>query len=293
MKFKNMRKAAPAAAAFVILAIAGFITFVMADEKQEIPDHSGFESCQPCHAEEHDMWQASNHGKAVRSIAYRNPAATDCSGCHSYEKSNDGRQNVMPDGVQNEAYHRISCLACHTRQENESDHRLVMDPAKLCETCHFQRSVFWGTGARGIQDVRNFHSGVLCVSCHMTEGNHNMRVIRPDDPGLTGDRQDTCTACHMDDNREARIEQIQEWQSMYGESMESLLEDVAFIEGVLREKPDLLSDSLKTKFDDVKYNLSILEKDGSKGFHNFVLSLEITSQAARSLKEIKAAINGK
>ena len=124
----------------------------------------------------------------------------------------------------------------------------------------------------------------------MTEGNHRMKVLRPDDPGLTEKRLDTCTACHKDNNREARVEQIQEWQSTYDESMGPLLADVKAIEAALKDKAGLLDASLKSKFDDVKANLAILEKDGSRGFHNFVFSLEITSLAAADLKEIKAAI---
>jgi hypothetical protein len=42
-------------------------------------------------------------------------------------------------------------------------------------------------------------------------------------------------------------------------------------------------------FCDVKANFSLLEKDGSRGFHNFVFSLEVTSMAAGDLKKIKAA----
>ena len=147
-----------------------------------------------------------------------------------------------------------------------------------------------GVGAKGIEEARNFHSGVPCVSCHMSEGNHQMKVIRPDDPGLTDKRLDTCTACHMDNNREARVRQINEWQSTYDENMAPLLADVKTIEAALQKTPGLLSAPVKAKFDDVKSNLSILEKDGSRGFHNFVFSLEITSLAAGDLKEIKAAI---
>ena len=117
-----------------------------------------------------------------------------------------------------------------------------------------------------------------------------MKVIRPDDPALTGKRQDTCTACHMDNNREARIGQIQEWQSTYAENMTPLLADIKTIEAALKKTPALLNPALKAKFEDVKANLSILEKDGSRGFHNFVFQMEITSQAAGDLKEIKAAI---
>jgi hypothetical protein len=72
--------------------------------------------------------------------------------------------------------------------------------------------------------------------------------------------------------------------------MAPLLADVKTIEAALKKKPGLLSPSLKSKYDDVTANLSILEKDGSRGFHNFVFSLEITSLAADDLKKIKAAI---
>ncbi len=120
-----------------------------------------------------------------------------------------------------------------------------------------------------------------------------MKVLRPDDPGLTEGRVDTCTACHMDNNREARVEQIQEWQSTYAENMAPLLADLERIEAVLKKQPGVLDGSLKSRLDDVKANLSILEKDGSRGFHNFVFSLEITSLAADALKEIKAAIQAK
>jgi len=124
----------------------------------------------------------------------------------------------------------------------------------------------------------------------MTEGNHRMQVLRPDDPGLTDERPDTCTACHKDNNREARVRQIQEWQGMYEENMAPLLADVEAIKAALEKTPGLLDAALKSKFEDVKANLALLDKDGSRGFHNFVLLLEISSLSSGDLKEIKAAI---
>jgi hypothetical protein len=282
-------------AAFILagifgISIAGLITLVIAEEKKEIPDHTSFQSCQACHAEKHDMWEASKHGTAIRLIALNNPASTDCGGCHSNKGSEAGQQDTAAGSTKKESYHKVSCLACHGRQKTEYDHRIVMDPEKLCDLCHAQRSIFWGHGAKGIEDSRNFHSGVPCIGCHMTEGNHKMKVLRPDDPGLTEKRLDTCTACHKDNNREARVEQIQEWQSTYDENMAPLLADVKTIEAALKKTPGLLNASLKSKFDDVKANISLLEKDGSRGFHNFVFSLEVTSLAADGLTEIKAAI---
>jgi predicted CXXCH cytochrome family protein len=287
MNIQNRWKTAIIYAGIVSLSIAGIITSVIADEKKDIPDHTGFQSCQACHAEKLSMWEVSGHGKAISRIANNNPAATDCSGCHS---SNRLEVKQITDGANKESFHKASCLACHSRQKSEFSHRLVKDPEKLCDLCHTQRSVFWGKGAKGIDDLRNYHSGVPCVSCHMTEGNHRMKVLRPDDPGLSEKRLDTCTACHQDNNREARVRQLKEYQSTYDENMAPLLADVKEVEAALEKNPNALSPPLKSKFVDVKANLSLMEKDGSRGFHNFVLSLEIASQAAANLKEIKAAI---
>jgi hypothetical protein len=275
-------------AAILILSF-GFVALVIAEEKT-IPDHTSFQACQPCHAEKSSMWESSSHGKSIRQLVNNTAGATDCSGCHSSKRPEAGQQASKTDGAPKESHHKAACLACHKQQKTEFAHRLTMDPEKLCDVCHTQRAIFWGKGAKGVEDSRNFHSGVSCVSCHMTEGNHKMKVLRPDDPGLTGKRQDTCTSCHMDNNREARVRQIQEWQSTYDENMTPLLADVKKIDEALKKSPGTLNADLKTKFDDVKFNLALLEKDGSRGFHNFVFMLEITSMASTDLKEIKAAI---
>jgi len=290
MNKHNGWNAALICAGIVIVLTAGCVAVVIAQDNKEIPDHSSFPSCQACHAEKDTMWEASNHGKAIRLFANNNTAATDCAGCHSSAMPKTGQQDTIVDKAKTDSFHKVACLACHARQKSSYDHRVVMDPEKLCDTCHAQRAVFWGKGAKGIEDSRNFHSGVPCISCHMTEGNHRMKVLRPDDPGLTEKRLDTCTACHKDNNREARVQQIQEWQSTYDENMAPLLADVKAIEAALKKTPGLLDASLQSKFDDVKANLVLLEKDGSRGFHNFVFSLEITSLASGGLKEVKAAI---
>ena len=289
MNKSNRSNGALFSAGLFSIMIAGCVVFGIASEK-EIPDHTGFQSCRDCHAEKQSMWETSNHGKAIAQITNNKPAATDCVGCHSSRRLEAGQQNTTGSSAEKESFHKISCLACHTRQKSKYDHWIVMDPEELCELCHTQRSVFWGKGAKGIEDSRNFHSGVPCISCHMSEGNHKMKVLRPDDPGLTEKRVDTCTACHKDNNREARVQQIQEWQSTYDENMAPLLADVKTIEAALQKNPNAIKAPLKSKFENVKVNLSILEKDGSRGFHNFAFMLEITSLASGDLKAIKAAI---
>jgi predicted CXXCH cytochrome family protein len=284
-----MNKRIPGKAYFLFnstLTLAVWAAFAAAAEKKEIPDHASFQSCQACHAEKASMWEASGHGKAVAPGANIKPGATDCKSCHAPRNN----EVAKPENTGNDSFHKIACLACHGRQKSEFAHKLVMDPETLCTVCHTQKPIFLGYGAKGIEDSRNFHSGVPCVSCHMSEGNHKMKVLRPDDPGLTEKRLDTCTTCHKDNNREGRVHQIQEWQSTYDEKMTVLRADLKVIEEALKKKPGRLNAALKSKLDDVNANLSLLEKDGSRGFHNFVFMLEITGNAADDLKKIKAAL---
>jgi len=124
----------------------------------------------------------------------------------------------------------------------------------------------------------------------MTEANHLMKVIRPDDPDLADKRADTCTTCHKDNNRKARSAQLQQWQASYREKMDALQADLKTVSTALKEKPDIPSAELKTKFNDVRGNLSILVRDGSRSAHNHDYALEIMKLAGKDLSEIKAAL---
>jgi predicted CXXCH cytochrome family protein len=90
----------------------------------------------------------------------------------------------------------ITCIACHNPHNSENPHQLVADPENLCTSCHFQGAVLKGKGAEGVEETRSLHTAITCIECHMTESNHLMRVLRPDDPDLAEDRTDSCSACH-------------------------------------------------------------------------------------------------
>ena len=159
----NIRNVAFISAGIVSVLAVGFFALIFAQEEKVIPDHSSLEFCQPCHAEKHSMWETSNHAKAIRQIAGFDPSVSDCGGCHSTIGSEAKSQNTTVDSIGEESFHKISCLACHARQETEYDHRIVMDPGKLCDVCHTQRAVFWGKGAKGIEDSRIYHSGIALL----------------------------------------------------------------------------------------------------------------------------------
>jgi predicted CXXCH cytochrome family protein len=242
------------------------------------------------HLRNFNMWEASGHSKALSRIVNNSQATADCYGCHSAEGFAAKLQGKKVDIAQKGSFNTLSCVACHDPHNSDNPRQLVVEANKLCVSCHTQEAVLKGQGARGIEDIRSVHSAVSCVSCHMTEGNHLMKVIRPDDPDLSEKRADTCTACHKDNNRKGRAEQLHVWQAEYKEKMDALQADVNSVSAALKEKPDLLNAELKKKFGDLRFNLSILTRDRSQSAHNLDYALEIMAAASRDLKELKVAV---
>jgi len=184
----------------------------------------------------------------------------------------------------------ISCVVCHNPHHSDNPSQLYVKPEKLCNECHFQDAVLKGKGAKGIEDTRSLHTPIPCISCHMTEGNHLMKVLRPDNPDLAENRTDSCSDCHEVKDRKIRAHQIKDWEAWYREAMDPIQEDLKTVEIALNKNPDLLNEELKTKLEDINANLSIIIKDGSNGVHNLDYALEIMALAKRHLREIKKAI---
>jgi len=273
------------AAAVVLFLITG-----LSAQEKSIPDHSSLTDCRMCHAETYKMWETAGHSKALASAVKVPSADADCIGCHSLEGFMAKLQGTKVDLAQKENFHPITCVACHKPGSKDNPKQLIKDSEKLCNECHTQRAVLEGKGAKGIEDTRSFHSGVKCISCHMSEKNHDMKLFRPDDPKVTEDHLDTCTRCHKDNNRKMRAKQLPEWLEFYKEAMDPIEADMRTISARLKEKPDMLNADLKAKLSDVRANLFILQRDASLGAHNLDFALEIMAKASKDIKEIKAAI---
>jgi predicted CXXCH cytochrome family protein len=283
---------------FVILAgVTVFVIPAAADDEKEAAANGGSQACISCHdsaanqARQYDMRRTSAHSKALSLVIQNTQASSDCYSCHSEEGFKAKLQGTKVDMALKENFHTVTCSTCHNIPHNgKYPHQLVTNSEDLCSSCHTQRAVLQGRGAKGIDETRSFHSDVECISCHMSEGNHLMKLIRPDDPELSEKRQDTCTACHKDNNRAARARQLNEWQSTYKEQMDPLQADLKAVSAALKERPGLLNDTMKGKLNDLRTNLSILTRDKSRAAHNIDFALEIMSSAAKNLAEIKAAL---
>jgi predicted CXXCH cytochrome family protein len=265
----------------------------IADDKKEsnLP-----EACIACHesggnfVRNQGMWKTSGHSKSLSAIIENNQASPDCYGCHSDEGFKAKRVGKKVDVSLKQTFNPVTCTTCHNfPHDGKYPRQLVDDPESLCTSCHTQRNILQGKGAKGIEEARSFHSAVDCISCHMSETNHRMKVIRPDDPDVSDKRMDTCTTCHKDNNRKARVAQLTGWQSTYKEKMDSLQADLNAISAAVKQNPELLDAPMKQKLADVRFNLSLLTRDGSRGSHNIDLTAEIFSIASKDLQAIKSA----
>ncbi len=242
------------------------------------------------HLRNYNMWGASVHSKALGLIIKNERAAADCYGCHSAEGFAAKLQSKKIDITRKESLNTLTCVACHDAHNSEYPRQLVMDPERLCASCHTQEAMLKGNAAKGIEETKSPHSGIGCIKCHMTEGNHLMKVIRPDDPDLAEKRADSCTACHKDKNKKDRAAHLQEWQASYSKNMDALQADMKTIGAALKDKPDLLTADLKAKLNTARSNLFALTNDHSRSAHNFEYATKIMSQAGKDLEEVKTAL---
>jgi predicted CXXCH cytochrome family protein len=267
-----------------------FIAFILVAFVDGVPAVRAAQDSTSDRAEIQKMWEASGHSKALGLIINNEKASADCYACHSAEGFAAKLQGKKVDLANKASFSTLTCAACHDFGNSSIPFKLVMDSEILCNSCHSQQAVLKGKGAAGIGETRSFHSAVPCVSCHMTDRNHLMKVIRPDDPNLSDKRVDTCTKCHRDNNRKAREAQIQEWQSLYKQNMDALEPDLKVISDALNKKADALSPEMKKKYNDARNNISILVRDHSRGAHNIDYTAEIFDLAGKDIRAVKAAL---
>lgn len=243
------------------------------------------------HLRNYNMWKASGHGNSLSLIVNNERATADCYGCHSAEGFMAKQKGESLDLSRKASFHSISCVACHDPHNNSNPAQLVMDSQKLCASCHTQDRMLQGAGARDVENTRSYHSDLECVQCHMTEANHLMKVIRPDAPDLAENRPDSCTSCHKDSDKKSEAGFLQGIQNTFTKRMEALQTDLQTIAAAVKTNPSLLNSELKPKLDSARMNLSLLQRDGSRGVHNFEYATKVMDKAQKDIESIKAKIN--
>ena len=265
------------------------------------------------HWRQYPLWAASAHATAVTSLESSDHTGNYCYKCHAAEAFKDEMINGKAfDPKQHAAYSAVSCVACHDPHNSAEQAQLRMPADQLCIACHNgsipeggtvkagtevhhpMKEMLTGYGAIGIAPTKGAHSGLTCVECHMTEGNHLMKVITPEDILSLGNttRKDSCTACHAHANStpESRAVYLELWTESVTTRLEAIKGDVAYVDAKLKANTNGLTGDALAKYQAAKTNASFVEADASKGAHNFEYAIKILTAAQKEITAARAAV---
>jgi len=150
------------------------------------------ETCAACHEKQVDQFTAGKHAKAwvamkaMPTMHWQPMALTEgmkgCGGCHKQGLKSD--EEIKKLSEQGGTYGNASCDVCHTR--HLFSRKEALQP-QSCRTCHMgidhpqwemysssKHGVRFDLKQRGVldQDV----AAPTCQTCHMQEGNHEVRT---------------------------------------------------------------------------------------------------------------------
>lgn len=252
---------------------------------------------------QYPLWEKSAHATAMLSLSSSDHAGEHCFKCHSSEALQGALAGQKAPSDHAQYTDGVSCSACHDPHNSTNEGQLRMPKEELCIYCHtaslpegqsFQAGkeihhpmaeMLAGRGAIGVAPTTGAHSELTCTDCHMTEGNHLMRVVKPSEVVGTA-RKDTCTSCHTDSSAESRAVYLEMWQESTERRLEDARDDMALISASL----NALTASQKAEFDAAKTNLSFVEADASKGVHNFEYSIKVLNSVTKTFSDLRKAI---
>jgi len=258
------------------------------------------------------MWEASAHANATNLLIARGDhylERQECIKCHSTSaglmiadgQTFDPKKHLVNDGV--------SCVACHDPHNSTNPGQLRMEPQALCLSCHSvarggepvaqigtvraphspQGDMLQGISAIGVAPTKGPHSELSCIECHMTEGNHLMKVIEPADVIGTA-RKDSCSSCHTNSTPESRDIYLSLWQDSVNARIAAVKADVTYIDAIVKARPDALGAD-KAAYENARANYWYVEKDKSGGAHNFEYAIKVISSAQKEISRIKASLS--
>ncbi|HWI50705.1 MAG TPA: ammonia-forming cytochrome c nitrite reductase subunit c552 [Symbiobacteriaceae bacterium] len=256
-------------------------------------------------------WAISGHANATNLLAERGESylnRQECIKCHSTAAGKmiaEGKTFVASKDMVNDG---VSCVACHDPHGSNNPASLKMDAQALCMSCHSvarggapvaqigttraphspQGDMVQGISAIGVAPTKGPHSEVGCIECHMTDANHEFKIVKPADViGTT--RKDSCSACHTNSSPEARDVYLTMWEESINAKVAAVKADVAIIDAAVKANPNVLG-TKKADYENARANYWMVEKDNSKGAHNFEYAIKVITKAQKDITAIKTAI---
>jgi hypothetical protein len=240
--------------------------------------------CQRCHSNE------PKHGETTLSI-------NDCRTCHHPDRSINCTTCHEWGPTQATAYETVDflhshhsveqgmdCLLCHELKEGTFAISRKMDcfschhpmETSSCQDCHqVQSQMFSGEGMLDYEATPDvMFSSLGCTDCHAElERGETNEIVRT-----------ACESCHDDSYAEI----MDQWQSDVEARVDSLRRKIESLRKTQKRSKGSKEtlEFLKSALEFSEIRLILVEKDGSRGAHNYMLISQMLEEAALKLRNL-------
>ena len=277
------------------------------------------------HRQQYLEWQPSQHAAALDDLKQAGDQDA-CVGCHSADalmlgadaKLADAKFGVTcvachdPHGPDSRPFDELiryeryeECTVCHNGTSGGKS------PIKAGQVVHGpMKEMVEGKGAVGIDGKPSPHFAkdgqAVCVSCHMPGvaksadtgdmATHDWKIAMPGK--VDQDMPNACSACHVNPKSAAPQMSAEAMQQLIDTRQKETTDRIAALETRLKALSDKNGNWMDAKtrapgeaapmgFKAAFTNISFVQADGSKGFHNYQYARLVLDQADKELKVIE------
>lgn len=266
--------------------------YAIATPEQNPKDFWPTKHAKNSHHLQYPEWTMTGHATSLATLKTSDHAKEECLKCHSAEAylAKEG-EKVTLDTAKNS----VTCQVCHGSHDPKAGEGMLrVSRNEVCTQCHNSagslvigkeahhphKELTQGTIGLGFAVEPSKHSlaGVTCVDCHMPKtaspkASHLMKVVLPKE-GKQHSMPDSCSACHPSAGLDFLQKNVDEWQG-------DVTKQMAAVKAKLDAKK---AQAGTTQYKEALMYYQIVEADGSKGVHNYELSMKLLNSALQKLK---------
>jgi Cytochrome c3 len=245
------------------------------------------EACFECHRREKTSCSTCHPKKAIPLPKALEVSHSECGKCHKGFEDAKIRIYDLPFPHQKHIARILNCDVCHASGEEHGKIRKTRveclrchhQSASNCTNCHETQIKFIQGEALGeresLPDV--MAEGVKCVECHTAiSQRHSLAEVKR-----------TCVQCH-----ETQYDEITDgWQKEVSDQMNRLKHSLEALRGQKKRVPDPEKQKIEALTGKVLEALKAIDKDKSKGVHNFIYAKKLMSEAERRVLEAQKSIS--
>jgi hypothetical protein len=245
------------------------------------------EACFECHRREKTSCSTCHPKKAIPLPKALEVSHSECGKCHKGFEDVKIRIYDLPFPHQKHIARILNCDVCHASGEEHGKIRKTRveclrchhQTASNCTKCHETQFKFIQGEAleekESLPDV--MAEGVKCVECHTAiSQRHSLTEVKR-----------TCVQCH-----ETRYGEMTDgWQKEVSDQMRRLKHSLEALRVQKKRVPDPEKRKIEALAGKVEEALKAIDKDKSKGVHNFIYAKKLMSEAEKRVLATQKSIS--